>query len=83
MNFRTDAADPDLHGNNPSYVNELHPLLSFEGKLRFDASQLRIHLDRNDPVSVESFSAKNKELSMDKSISEDALDQIFKAKSGV
>ncbi|KAF3948040.1 hypothetical protein CMV_025910 [Castanea mollissima] len=83
VNFRTDAADPDLHGNNPSYVNELHPLLSSEGKVRFDASQLRIHLDRNDPVSVESFSAKNKELSMDKSISEDALDQIFKAKSGV
>jgi hypothetical protein len=83
VNFGTDAADPDLHGNNPSNVNEPHRLLSSEGKVRFDTSRLRIHLDRNDPISVESFSAKKEELTVNKNISGDALDQIFKAKSAL
>jgi hypothetical protein len=83
VNFGTDAADPDPYGNNPSNVNEFCPLLSSASKARFDTSQVSIHLDRNDRISVDSFSAENEKMSKDKSISEDVLDQVFKAKSAL
>lgn len=83
VNFGNDAADPDPYGNNPSNLNEFCPLLSSNSKARFDTSQISIHLDRNNPISVDSFSAENEKMSKDKSISEDVLDQVFKAKSGL
>ncbi|KAF5450528.1 hypothetical protein F2P56_030867 [Juglans regia] len=83
MDFGTDAADPDLCGNSPSNVNKFHPLIGSESKVLFDTSQLSIHLDKNYPIGVESFSSKNEELSKKKEIPEDALDQVFKPKCGL
>jgi hypothetical protein len=83
VNFGTDAADPDPYGNNPSNVNEYLPLLTSNSRARFDRSQVRIHLDRNDPISGDSFSAENEKMPKDKSISEDVLDQVFKEKYGL
>ncbi|KAF5442636.1 hypothetical protein F2P56_035275 [Juglans regia] len=82
MNFGTDVTDPNACGNSPSYANESFPLLGSKNKVRFDTSQLRMHLDTNDSISMESLSLKNEELSKKKEISEDALDQVFKPKSG-
>ncbi|KAG2708671.1 hypothetical protein I3760_05G203200 [Carya illinoinensis] len=83
MDFGTDVADPDHCGNSPFNVNKLHPLIGSESKGLFDTSQLSIHLDKNYPIGVESFSSKNEELSKKKEIPEDALDQVFKPKCGL
>ncbi|KAG7974172.1 hypothetical protein I3843_06G035200 [Carya illinoinensis] len=82
MNFGTDVAEPNVCGKSHSYANESFPLLGSKKKVRFDTSQLRMHLDTNDSIAMESLSLKNEELSKKKEISEDALDRVFKPKSG-
>ncbi|KAM5557817.1 hypothetical protein ABKV19_024921 [Rosa sericea] len=81
LNFGRDAANADHGGYIPSL--ESHLPRRFEDKVPFDSSQLAIHLGRNDPFSVESSSTKDKELSNNGSINNDALDHLFKVKPGL
>lgn len=74
----TDAADPDLCGNNPSKLTKICPFISSGREARFDKSLLSIHLETNDPIHVEAFSGKNEELSKNKDVPKDTLDQVFK-----
>lgn len=83
VNFGSSAADSEFFGNNSSSVNEICPLLNSDGKDHFDTNQVNIHLDRNDPLSVKSFSAKNEKLPKEKSVPEEIFDQVFKEKSAL
>lgn len=83
LNSGRDAANADHGGYYPSSVQESHLPQSSVDKVNFDSSQLAIHLGRNDPFSVESSSTKDKELSNNGSINNDALDHLFKVKPGL
>ncbi|XWS38075.1 hypothetical protein CRYUN_Cryun19dG0099600 [Craigia yunnanensis] len=83
LNSSINGTDTNFTGINPSNVKEPHYLLDFGSKNEFDPSQLSVHLDGNCYLSGESLSTKTEKPSITNMTSEDASDNLFRAKSGV
>ncbi|KAG5233628.1 Plant peroxidase [Salix suchowensis] len=80
LNTGTDGDEKDFAGNNPSFVQEPNPLISSEGKVCYDSSQINFHLKQNDDSFTEIPSKNHEELPSNKNISIDFLDKLIREK---
>ena len=82
MSSGSDASDKDLSSKTVFSIKDTHSQLICDHKRAFNSSQLHIHLERDDPISLGSLLTKIDETSNKESISNDTFHHISNAKSG-
>ncbi|PON83695.1 hypothetical protein TorRG33x02_205010 [Trema orientale] len=83
FNLGSNSNDTDVSGKKACGIKDSHSQLSSEHNLVFDSSQLSIHLERDDPISLISFPRRKEETLNKECITDDTLHHMLKVKSGL